>query len=142
MSKERVYMLITLVAAYLQGVVVPSLHLSDAWSFIVTSLLLMIAAVFTIKKQRVSIEVNSKAKTYTWILIALAVLGGINEILASNYFPEAIHFEEKTTTMLRNGVAGLFGLMNVFSKVLFPTDEAKIIDQQKETLKAMQNFKS
>ena len=136
MTKERIYMLITLIAAYLQASVVPSLGLTDSQSFIATSLLLIVASVFTILKQRLSVEVNDrKALLFTWVLIGIAVIGGLNEIVASQRFTEAFHFSDKFTNAMRAGIAGLFGILNVFSKAWFPTEAGKVIQNIKSDLK-------
>lgn len=136
MTKERIYMLITLLAAYLQASVVPSLGLTDSQSFIATSLLLIVASVFTILKQRLSVEVNDKkALIYTWVLIGIAVIGGLNEIVSSQNFIQAFSFSDKFTNAMRAGIAGLFGILNVFSKAWFPTQEGKVIQSVKSDLK-------
>ena len=85
-DKSRVYTNIAMIAAFAQ-MYVPQLqsdwHLSDVVTKIITVVLLTVVSVVTIKKQRVSIEINDKnALLLTYVLIGMAIAGGLNEILS------------------------------------------------------------
>lgn len=121
MDKSRIYTFLAVGFAFLQ-----TLFSGDVT---MTIIFLTLASVFTILKQRVSIEVNENAMIATYVLVALAVMGGLNDLLG------VFHFGEVWDVRLRKIVAALIGLLNIASKNLFPTEEGKVIQGVKQELK-------
>lgn len=135
MSKERIYTTLTFVFAFMQTLL-PSMGFTEFTSSIVTTVLITLVSVFTIKKQRISIEINNKAQIVTWVLIAVAALGGLNQLL------DVVNLSDIWQGRLRTIVAALIGILNIVSKNLFPTDEARVVEKTKVDLKTMSNFKN
>lgn len=135
MSKERIYTTLTFVFAFMQTLL-PSMGFTEFTSSIVTTVLVTLVSVFTIKKQRISIEINNKAQIVTWVLIAVAALGGLNQLL------DVVNLSDIWQGRLRTIVAALIGILNIVSKNLFPTDEARVVEKTKVDLKTMSNFKN
>lgn len=130
MSKEKLFTAIAVSAAFLQTITSVSLLGFPVANGIVTTVMLTVVAVYTIKKQRVSIEVNdTKAHSYTWILIIIAIGGGMNDLLG------IVHFNPMIDVILKTIVSGSIGLLNVISKSLFPTMEGQILDRRENQLK-------
>lgn len=129
-DNSKIYTYITTAAAFLQ-MYLPNLLLNPHTSDIISAALLSIVSVFTIMKQRVSVEVNDKkAVWYTWLLVGIAGMGGINEIVGK------IQFNGNTQNILRSAIAGIIGLLNIMSKSLFPTDAGKAIAATKNDIKS------
>lgn len=127
-DKSRRYTYIAAVAAFLQ-MSVPQWQLPETSSQVTSAILLAVISVFTILKQRSSVEVNNNATILTYILIGTAVLGGLNEVLG------IVHFSGHLQNVLRSIVAAIIGLLNLASKTLFPTDAGVVIQQAKAELK-------
>lgn len=127
-DKSRLYTSIAMVAAFLQTLVA-TMKFDEITTGVVSTVLLTIAAVFTLKKQRVSVEINKKAIIATWVLVGIAALGGINEIL------DQIVITGVWQDRLRTIIAALIGVLNIASKSWFPTEEGKIIQDVKKDLK-------
>lgn len=127
-DKSRLYTYIAASAAFIQ-VSIPQWHLSDITTQVASAILLTIVSIFTILKQRVSIEINNNATTVTYILIGIAALGGLNELV--NFIP----FDAHTQTVLRSIIASVIGLLNLASKSLFQTEAGKAIQQAKVDIK-------
>jgi hypothetical protein len=128
-DKSRIYTFIAAAAAFIQ-MSVPQWHLPDVQAQVTSAILLAIVSIFTILKQRASVEVNDKnAVKVTWLLIAIAAFGGVNEILG------IIHFNDQLQNILRSIIAAIIGLLNLASKDLFKTEEGKVIQNIKSDLK-------
>lgn len=134
MSKERIYTGLAITFAFLQTLL-PTLFLSDTQTAIATVSLLTLASVFTILKQRISVEINNNATIFTWILIGLAVLGGLNEVLGS------VHLSGALQGRLSTIVAALIGVLNITSKTFFPTEAGKVVQNVKDDLKEQETSK-
>lgn len=128
MEKTSIYSTIVFIATSLQ-LSLPMLKLDEATSGIATAILLSIATVFTLLRQRASIEIDKKAQYLTWVLVSIAVLGGVNEVF------KWIPFSGETGDTLRNVIAFLINLLNIVSKQLFPTEEGKELKKLEATLK-------
>lgn len=127
-DKSRAYTYIASVAAFLQ-LSLPQWQLSDISTQAISAILLSIVSVFTILKQRSSIEVRDNATTVTYMLIGVAALGGLNEVLG------IVHFNDHLQGILRSIIAAIIGLINLASKNLFPTEAGKAIQQAKADIK-------
>ena len=128
-DKSRVYTYIAAAAAFIQ-MSLPQWHFPDVPAQVTSAILLAIVSVFTILKQRTSVEINDKnAVKVTWLLIGVAGLGGVNEILG------IVHFNDQLQNILRSVVAAIIGLLNLASKNLFPTEAGKVIQSIKSDLK-------
>jgi hypothetical protein len=66
---------------------------------------------------------------YTYILIGVAALGGVNEIIG------IIHFNAQWQNVLRSVVVSLIGLLNLTSKTLFPSEAGEAIQGLKDSIK-------
>lgn len=127
-DKSRSYTYIAAAAAFIQ-MSVPQWHLPDVSAQVTSAILLAIVSVFTILKQRASVEINDKSVIYTWILVGAAALGGLNEIIG------IVHFNDQLQNILRSVIAAIIGLLNLASKNLFPTEAGKVIQNIKSDLK-------
>lgn len=127
-DKSRMYTYIAAFAAFLQ-VSIPQWNLSDISTQIVSAILLAIVSIFTILKQRSSVEIDNNAVTVTWLLIGVAALGAANEVLG------LVHFNDSLQGILRSIIASVIGLLNLASKNLFPTDAGKMIQGIKSDIK-------
>jgi len=131
-DKSRVYTYVAVGATLLQ-MYVPQLkenfHLADVTVKVITAILIAIISIATIKKQRISVEVNRKAVIVTWFLISIAAIGCLNEILSFAYLDYA------WANTLRSIVASALGFFNLVSKSLFPTEAGKVIQTIKSDLK-------
>ena len=123
-DKSRSYTYIAAAAAFIQ-MSVPQWHLPDVSAQVTSAILLAIVSVFTILKQRASVEINDKSVIYTWILVGAAALGGLNEIIG------IVHFNDQLQNILRSVIAAIIGLLNLASKNLFPTEAGKEIQNIK-----------
>lgn len=132
-DKSRIYTYIAAAAAFLQ-VSVPQWHLADTTTQLTSAILLTVVSVFTILKQRISIEVSNSANIATYFLIAIALAGGINEVLG------IVHINAHTQGILRSVLASVIGLLNLASKSLFPTDAGKVIQQTKVEIKEIKDI--
>lgn len=137
-DNSRLYSYISGVAIFLQ---LSLAGIPEPYGIISSGVLLTIASIFTIKKQRSSVEINKKATVFTWVLIAVAFFGGLNDLLQKMHEWNPIFISEGLQDWLRRGIAIAIGLLNMFSKDMFPTDEGSSIKQQKNELKQLQNFK-
>lgn len=128
-DKSRTYTYIASVAAFLQ-MSVPQWDLPDVYSQVISAILLAVVSIFTILKQRVSVEINDKnAVKVTWLLVGVAALGGLNEIIG------IVHINENLQNILRSVIAAIIGLINLASKNLFPTEAGKVIQGIKSDIK-------
>lgn len=139
MSKERIYTALALIFAFVQTLL-PTMKFDEVETTIATTILLTLVSVFTLMKQRVSVEINKNAKILTWVLIGIAALGGINELVGNLPTDIAfkIHISNLWQERLRTIIAALIGILNIASKNLFPTEEGKVIEETKKDLKAAQ----
>lgn len=137
-DNSRLYSYISGVAVFLQ---LSLAGIPEPYGIITSGVLLTIASIFTIKKQRSSVEINKKATVFTWILIAVAFFGGLNDLLQKMHEWNPVFIPESLQDWLRRGIAIAIGLLNMFSKDMFPTDEGSAIKQQKNELKQLQNLK-
>lgn len=137
-DNSRLYSYISGVAIFLQ---LSLAGIPEPYGIITSGVLLTIASIFTIKKQRSSVEINKKATIFTWVLIAVAFFGGLNDLLQKMHEWNPVFIQESLQDWLRRGIAIAIGLLNMFSKDMFPTDEGSAIKQQKNELKQLQNFK-
>jgi hypothetical protein len=127
-DNSKTYTYLATVAAFLQ-MSVPQWHLPDITSQVVSAALLAIVSIFTILKQRTSVEINNQSVMYTYILIGVAALGGVNEIIG------IIHFNAQWQNVLRSVVVSLIGLLNLTSKTLFPSEAGEAIQGLKDSIK-------
>lgn len=127
-DNSRTYTYIATAAAFIQ-MSLPQFHLSDIATQITSAALLAIISVFTILKQRVSVEINNQSVMYTWILVGAAALGGLNEIIG------IVHFNPALQTGLRSAIAAIIGLLNLASKTLFPSEAGEAIQSVKNGIK-------
>lgn len=127
-DKSRLYTNIALSATFAQTML-PTFHFSDTVTGIITTVLLTTASVFTILKQRVSVEINKDAVILTWVLAGIAALGGLNDVIGQ------ISLTDIWQDRLRTLIAALIGILNIVSKELFPTPEGKVIASIKQDLK-------
>lgn len=135
MTKDRsaLYTGIVTVATVIMGVLP---HINNGVDVILTSVLLTVISIFTIKKQRTSIEINdSKAVLYTWVLVIIAACGGLNDMLGQLDLKEVHYFSTQTSQILKKSISGLILILNVFSKQWFPTAEGKTIQGIKIDMK-------
>ena len=128
-DNSKIYTYLATVAAFLQ-VSVPQWHLPDITAQVVSAALLAAVSIFTILKQRASVEVSKQSLMYTYILIGVAALGGLNEIIG------IIHFNDQWQNVLRSVVAALIGILNLTSKALFPSEAGQAIQGIKNDIKA------
>jgi hypothetical protein len=127
-DNSKIYTYLATVAAFLQ-MSVPQWHLPDITSQVISAALLAIVSVFTILKQRVSVEINSQSVMYTYILIGVAALGGLNEIVG------IVHFNAQWQNILRSIIAAIIGILNLTSKTLFPSEAGTAIQELKDDIK-------
>jgi hypothetical protein len=127
-DNSKIFTYLATVAAFLQ-MSVPQWHLPDISAQIVSAALLAVVSVFTILKQRTSVEINNQSVTYTYILIGAAALGGLNEIIG------IVHFDAQWQNILRSITVSLIGLLNLTSKTLFPSEAGQAIQGLKNDLK-------
>lgn len=131
-DKSRIYTYIA-VGATLMQMYLPQLqtnwNLSEISVKVITAILLAIISIATIKKQRISVEVNNKAIFYTWVLIGIAAVGCLNEILSFTYL------DYRWADIARSTIASILGLYNLVSKSLFPTEAGKVIQETKNDIK-------
>lgn len=127
-DNSKIYTYLAMVAAFLQ-LSVPQWQLPDITSQVVSAALLAVVSIFTILKQRVSVEINSQSVMYTWILIGVAALGGLNEIVG------IVHFSGHWQNILRSIIASAIGILNITSKTLFPSEAGEAIQGIKDDIK-------
>jgi hypothetical protein len=128
-DNSKIFTYLATVAAFLQ-MSVPQWHLPDVSAQVVSAALLAVVSVFTILKQRTSVEINNQSVTYTYILIGAAALGGLNEIIG------IVHFDAQWQNILRSIIAALIGILNVTSKALFPSEAGQAIQGIKDNIKS------
>jgi hypothetical protein len=128
-DNSKIFTYLATVAAFLQ-MSVPQWHLPDISAQIVSAALLAVVSIFTILKQRSSVEINSQSVVYTYILIGVAALGGLNEIVG------IVHFDGQWQNILRSIIAALIGILNVTSKALFPSEAGQAIQGIKDNIKS------
>lgn len=107
---------------------------------LVSAVLLFLSLVLTSVKQIVSVEVNTKRSRWAiGILLAVAVVGGINEAGLIDVFK----FEKESTSQwIRVGLTFLVATLDDAAKTFFPSQEAKIIEQAKQELKIDQKIEN
>lgn len=89
----------------------------------------VVALAATLWKQLISVEIRDKGAIYaTIILTVIYVLGGVNEWL------DIKEIEPAGKEKYRQFISAAIGLLNIFSKSLFPTYEAKVIERKKAEL--------
>jgi hypothetical protein len=128
-DNSKIYTYLATVAAFLQ-MSVPQWHLPDITAQVVSAALLAIVSIFTILKQRASVEVSKQSLMYTYILIGVAALGGLNEIIG------IVHFNDQWQNILRSIIAAAIGILNLTSKALFPSEAGTAIQNIKDEIKA------
>lgn len=76
-------------------------------------------SVVTVWKQRLSIEINNNSLKTTIAVIAIAVVGGINDVI------NVVHFSENTDQWLRWSITFLLAVLNALSKIFWPTGQTQ-----------------
>lgn len=120
----RVLTNITYLVVFLQSVL-PSFHLNDSTATIWTVIFMTVASVATIWKQRLSVEIRDGAIWATVIVSLVALAGGVNELIP------VIYLDDAQRDGARAIIVAIIGGLNLLSKSLFPTYEAKVIENTK-----------
>lgn len=123
----RVLTNITYLVVFFQGIL-PSFNLSDSTATIWTVIFMTVASVATIWKQRLSVEIRDGAIWATIIVSLVAVAGGLNELV------DYIYLDDVQRKVARAVIVAAIGGLNLLSKSLFPTYEAKVIESVKTTV--------
>lgn len=132
-TTAKIYSNIALYLTFAQSLL-PTLGLSETASMLVTSFVLAAISVFSKLSQKANREVNDKAQVLLNILIAVAILGFINDVFS------VIKLDNKWMNIARIAIAFAINYTNVIAKNLFPTDTAKALQQKEEELKRTNFF--
>ena len=123
MKNEKVINFFTLAVAALtviQGML-PSMNaLISADSMTITSAVVMfLVSGLTTWKQALSDEVQNKAMIPTIVVAVIATFGGLNDLLG------VFHFSELTGQWIRFTITVITAILNITSKIFWPTDQTK-----------------
>lgn len=108
--------ILAIVFTAIQGVI-PEMPIHD--TTIVSAVVMFLVTAFTIWKQALSKEIDNKALKATIIVAAIATLGGLNELF------KAFPLSESVSQWLRFIVTSVIAVLNLLSKVLWPTPQTK-----------------
>ena len=124
MKKETVLKWLTGLAVVLGSIqlLVPTMPVQDPstlkW---VSAILLFLTAGVTIWKQYLSDLISNSAATVTWVIAGLATIGALNELV------DQVEINNAVAQWVRFGVTALTVVLNIYSKLLFPSQEQKAI---------------
>jgi len=124
MKKETVLKWLTGIAVALGSIqlLVPTMPVQDPstlkW---VSAILLFLVAGVTIWKQYLSELISNSAAAVTWVIAALATAGAINELV------DQIEIKNNLAQWIRFFVTAGTVVLNIYSKLWFPSEEQKEI---------------
>lgn len=105
----------------------------------VSAVAMFLVLTFTAAKQWVSVEVKSRqALIVTGAIFGLALVGAINESKVIEIFD----FTEKTSQWIRFCLVLIVAALDYTSKMLFPSKEAKEVEELKKELVIDQKIKA
>lgn len=108
--------LVIIVTAF-QGII-PAMPLNNPTTItIISSVAMFVVSTLTVLKQYFSAEIGNKALNPTLWVAALAIIGGINELI------KVLPMSELTSQWVRFGITFLTMAINLTSKLLYPTPE-------------------
>lgn len=82
---------------------------------LVSAIVLYLVSIMTLLRQHASNEISNQSTVPTWIIIAIATIGGLNDIF------NLVHFSEFVDQCIRFGITFSTFMLNLLSKVLYPT---------------------
>jgi len=124
MKKETILKWLTGIAVALGSIqlLVPTMPVQDPstlkW---VSAILLFLTAGVTIWKQYLSELISNAAATVTWVIAALATAGAINELI------DQVEINNAVAQWVRFGVTAATVVLNIYSKIWFPSEQQKDI---------------
>lgn len=107
---------LAIVFTAVQGMI-PAMPLHD--STIISAVIMFLVSGTTLWKQALSKEIDNNALIPTIVMAVIATMGGINDLL--NVF----HFTPVAGQWIRFAVTAITGILNMMSKILWPTPETK-----------------
>lgn len=115
----NLFTVVVLLLTTFQGVI-PAMPIQNQYSITVISAVTMgLVTIFTALKQYISVEIGNKALRPTTIVLALAILGVMNDIF------NVVHFSATVGQWVRFGLTLATAFINLTSKILFPTTETR-----------------
>lgn len=85
---------------------------------VLSALIMFHCTALTAAKQWLSAEIQNKAMRSTLVIVALAIIGGANDLF------NVIHLPDITNQWIRFGLTAAAAIINVYSKTMFPTETA------------------
>lgn len=124
----RLFTLILVVLTTLQASV-PSYPISNpSTKAIIEAVFMFLVVGFTAWNQYLSVEVRNGAIWPTIIIAIIASIGGLNDLI------NVVPLSPVAGQWIRLAISGITTILNLASKSLWPTPEAKIIEQKKSEL--------
>jgi hypothetical protein len=121
-SKSKVVNIFTLLVLALtafQGLI-PTMPLSNpATLTLVSAIVMFLVSALTAWKQALSVEIDNAGIWPTLIVAIVATIGGLNDLF------QVIPFGQNTSQWVRFGITFLTMIINLASKVIWPTAETK-----------------
>ncbi len=112
------FILITILTAF-QGFIPSIPGINDHTITLVSAITLYLVSTLTLFRQTISDEIANAAKTATWIVVIIASIGGLNDIL------NIVQLSETVDQWVRFGITFTTFVLNLISKLLWPTPETK-----------------
>lgn len=121
-SKSAVVNIFTILVIFLtafQGMI-PAMPITNETTLkTISAIVLFLVSGFTLWKQWLSVEVDSKSVKPTLILTIIATLGAVNEMF------DVVTLDNTWAQWIRFGVTFITMALNVLSKLMWPTEETK-----------------
>lgn len=120
--KQKVIAVFTILVIALTAFqsIIPSMPITNEQTItLLSAITLFLVSGLTTWKQALSNEIDNNALKPTLILAAIATLGGLNDLFS------VIHLSDSLGQWLRFGITATTMILNVISKVVWPTPATK-----------------
>lgn len=114
------FIIITILTAF-QGFIPSIPSINEHTITLISAITLYLVSTLTLWRQTISNEIGNAATTATWIVVIIASIGGLNDIL------NIVHFSETVDQWVRFGITFTTFVLNLISKLLWPTPDTKSI---------------
>ncbi len=114
------FIFITVLTAF-QGFIPSIPGINEQSVTMLSAITLYLVSTLTLFRQTISNEIDNTAKNATWVVVIIATIGGLNDIL------NIVHFSETVDQWLRFAITFTTFILNLISKLLWPTPETKSI---------------
>lgn len=124
MQKTTILKLLTGIAVTLGSIqlLVPAMPVQDPsvlkW---VSAITLFLTAAVTIWKQYLSDLISNAAASITWVIAGLSTIGALNELV------DQVEINNSLAQWVRFAVTAATVILNIYSKLWFPSEEQKEI---------------